>query len=365
MSTIFHSLLRFIAFSTFSLYTAKKQIFEFYNVQVLKQHRKFELHKVSEWSDSRKIAVVALFPRRSILDSALRLVDQLISNEYQVVAVINSQTKFNAAWLFELEQRDITIILRPNIGRDFGAYQAGIRYIQSSPSYKLIDRLVIANDSVYYFPDSRVFLDNLLAQTSIWVSMYVNFQFHLHAQSFFESFSSEVFLDENFISFWKRYKPTDIRHNVIRKGEVELTRRLIKAGFTPKAYVSPELIESSLKFKNFTAQDKFALWSGFAFSDFDSDEKADELHSLKLKIIFATQNPTHHAALLATRTLGAPLKLDLFRTGLASLSDILELSKRAGLVGNEFSEFENEISSKGSQSSATGIKKMWRRFGYE
>jgi hypothetical protein len=365
MRIILDFIARLIAFGTFNLYSFKTRIFEFLKIRLLNRHKQFRVHKVGNLSDSRNIAVVALYPRKAILNSALRLIDQLVANGFQVVTVVNFQRNYTNEWLQELAKRNLTILVRPNIGRDFGAYQAGIKYVQSMPSFESFKRMVIANDSVYYFPESKVFIDELLGESKKWYGMFVNYQFHVHAQSFFESFTSEIFLHRNFISFWKKYFPTDIRHNVIKKGEVGLTANLVKAGFSPGSYVSPRLIETASKFRNFQVEDKFALWSGFGFSDIDRSDRSEESHSLKLKIIFATQNPTHHAGLIATRTLGAPLKLDLFRTGLASLEDILTVATLAGLSGDELREFEDEISSKGSYSSYVGLKKLWLRFGYQ
>jgi len=365
VSTIFGLIKRLLAASTYFVFTIKLRITVYLKIRILGQHKKFHIHKNSERKDSPNVAIVALYPRKAILISALRLIDQLIVNEYHVVAVLNGRNSWTDSWLDELNQRNLTILIRPNIGRDFGAYQAGIRYAQMLPSHGTSKRLIITNDSMYFFPTSKDFLDDLLSSTHDWFGMFVNYQFHVHAQSFFESFSSKVFLGNEFINFWENYYPTNIRHNVINKGEVGLTKKLIKGGFIPHSFVSPSLIESSKKFKGFRVEDKYALWSGFGFSEIDLNDNSQETHSLKLKIIFSTQNATHHAALLGTRVLGIPMKLDLLRTGLASLDDILKIARNAGLSGGELYEFESEMVAKGSSSSYTGLRKLWHNFGYE
>jgi hypothetical protein len=357
--------MRFIAFSTFFFYSCPSRFLIFYKIRILNQHKKVLIHKSSSKSEFKKIAIVALYPRKAVLISVLRLIDELVKRNYHVIVVVNEQRKWIGGWLHELEQRELDILIRPNIGRDFGAYKLGIDYAKSLSSYSSAQRLLLANDSVYYFPSSVKFLDGLLRSTDEWSAMYVNFQFHLHAQSFFQSFSSNIFRNEEFINFWGKYYPTDIRHKVIYKGEVGLTRKILQAGFYPKAYVSPHLIESSPKFRIFREEDKFALWSGFGFIDIDKLVNSNSVHLLKLKNIFSTQNPTHHASLVATRVLGAPMKLDLFRTGLASLADILETVQIAGISGGELAEFESNIASQGGISTLVGLRKLWGRFGYQ
>ena len=198
-----------------------------------------------------------------------------------------------------------------------------------------------------------------------WVGMFVNYQFHIHAQSFFISFDRSVFSSTNFTNFWTRYFPTDFRHKVIKKGEIRLTQVLMDSGFSPYSYIKADLIETSTKFDSFSSEEKFALWSGFGFVQIDLSPTSVQAHVLQFRRIFTILNPSHHLGIIATRVLGAPLKLDLLRTGLVSLGGLIETARNAGVEHNELKEFEVEFSSKGSNASSRGIHKLWRTFGLE
>jgi hypothetical protein len=365
MATILAILKRLLATFTFTIYTLKFRFKEFIQIRLLKSHKKFKVLKIASDLNPKKIAILALYPRGFLLTSTLRLVDRLILNEYQVVAVLNEGTPQQFEWIDELATRDLTILSRKNIGRDFGAYQTGIHYVQNLDINSSIQRLVIANDSVYYFPTSNDFLDKLLQNQHQWCGMFVNFQFHIHAQSFFESFDRSVFTSSNFKEFWENYYPTSIRHNVINKGEVGLTTVLIAAGFLPTSFVTLTSIEKSRLFKNFKLEEKFSLWNGFSFTSLDHLPYAKDIHILQMRRIFTAWNPSHHLGMLATRVLGAPLKLDFLRTGIVSLTGLAELAASSGINEREMSNFEVEMGSKGSQASVRGIHSLWRSYGFE
>ena len=365
MSPIFALIKRGLALTSFSFFTLKPRLKEFLQIRILGKHKIVRVQKVAENSSPKKIAILALFPRGSLLISTLRLIDQLIINDYQVIAVVNDGTLKYQEWLIELEARDITILTRPNIGRDFGAYQAGIQYMQNMPSYATVERMVLANDSLYYFPSSTEFLDELLMDSDSWYGMYVNFHIHIHAQSFFESFDRAIFTSKSFLNFWSAYYPTNIRHNVIYKGEAGLTATLVASGHFPRAFITPLLIESSPKFKNFTVEEKYAMWNGFGFTAHEFNLRSEEISILQFRRIFSHLNPSHHAGIISTRILGAPLKLDLLRTGLNSLHGIMEIAALSGIQGDELRQFELEMSSRGSDASVTGLHKLWRTYGFE
>lgn len=356
---------KILATSTFYIKTLKPRTREFLQIRFLGRHKQHKILKTSVGPNSNRIAIVALFPRKYLLVSVMRLIDQLIKNGYQVLVVVNEGSQSYSEWIGELERRNISILSRPNIGRDFGAYQTGIRYVQSLPSYPTLERIVLANDSCYYFPKSTKFLDGLLKNLDPWFAMFVNFQFHLHAQSFFLSFDRSVFLSESFTNFWSAYYPTSFRHNVINKGEVRLSKNLMVAGFSPKSYITADKLESAVNTKNFTMEEKFALWEGIRFAEFDFGNQSHEFHVLQMRRTFTNLNPSHHLGMLSTRAMGAPLKLDLLRGGLVSLAGLADVAKLAGITDSELKDFKSEMSSKGSQASVFGLHKLWRNYGFE
>jgi hypothetical protein len=365
MVTILALIKKAISTFSYSIFTFNSRVKEFVQIKFFRNHRKFKVLKSGSRTDLKKVAVIALFPRGYLLTSTLRLVDSLISNNYQVIAVVNDGNQQYQSWIMELSNRDITILSRSNIGRDFGCYQVGIQYVKTSNYYASIERLVLANDSMYYFPTSRKFLDDLLQDQHAWCAMFVNYQFHMHSQSFFQAFDRSIFTSSQFDMFWNGYYPTNLRHNVINKGEVKLATLLMDGGFCPISYVTPTLIEKSSEFEDFSLEEKFALWNGFSYTCIDQTLNSTENHILKMNRLFIELNPSLHAGMVATRILGAPLKLDFLRTGIVSLSGLVELARLSGLEGRELAEYEMEMASKGSHSSTRGLHRLWRAYGFE
>jgi len=364
MTTIITLIKKLIAQISFTLFSLKKRMLEFINIRINRKHKIYKVIMTSS-STSSKIAIVAAFPRGNLLDSICRLVDRLRFNGYHVIVIMNEGSSKSKDWIDELSNRDLTIICRPNIGRDFGAYQAGIRYVHNLPIYSNLERILFANDSVYYFPDSENFLDNILNVDGNWIAMFVNFQQSIHAQSFFQIFNRELFTNNAFLDFWSNYYPTNFRHRVINNGELKLAGLLIEAGFFPKPFVTAELIESSDQSHLVNREEKFALWSNFGSMIPGLLAASEEDHNLQFRRVFTRLNPTHHVGIVSTRVLKAPLKLDLLRTGLVSLSGLRDVAKGAGLTGLELENFTAEMSSKGSDASFSGFHKLWREFGYE
>jgi hypothetical protein len=68
--------------------------------------------------------------------------------------------------------------------------------------------------------------------------------------------------------------------------------------------------------------------------------------------------------LIATRILGAPLKLDLGRQYLLSLTGIVRAAESGGITKGELEIFREAIDSQGSASSFAGLTALWRQFGH-
>lgn len=364
MGLIIHFLKRFISFASFYLATLPLRISQFIKIRVFQQHKEIKVVKSFKSSSHKNVAVVALFPRGNLIYSTLRLIEALIEANYFVIAVINRSDGPIEAWINALEDKNMSILIRPNIGRDFGAYQSGIDYLQKQEYFGKIDNLVLANDSMYYVPRSKKFLADLLADKSPWVSMFVNYQSHVHAQSFFIKFSRPVFTHKNFIKFWAHYYPNNVRINVIENGEKFFSDTLVESGFYPKAFVTPEMLTTAKALSTLMPDEKFALWGGYRYLEIDEMRNPTSAHSLQISRIFREQNATHVAGLIATRILGAPMKLDLGREYLLSLPGIVRAAKIGGISKGELEIFREEIDAQGSASSFNGLTLLWNQFGH-
>jgi hypothetical protein len=217
---------------------------------------------------------------------------------------------------------------------------------------------------MYYVPRSKKFIFDLLSDKSPWLSMFVNYQSHLHAQSFFLKFSRPVFTHDSFIKFWEHYYPSNVRIDVIENGEMYFSDVLIKSGFYPKAFVIPEMLTTAKALSTLRPDEKFALWGGYRYLEIDEMRNPTSAHSLQISRIFREQNPTHFAGLIATRILGAPLKLDLGRQHMLSLPGIARAAESGGISKGELEIFREVIDAQGSASSINGLSALWNQFGH-
>jgi hypothetical protein len=123
------------------------------------------------------------------------------------------------------------IIERSNVGRDFGAYKDGVLF--ALDQYTNLERLIIANDSVFYLPDGLDELITALSENHDLIGVSEVFEHHYHVASFLMSFGPGVLRSGAFRNFWNRYIPLSTRRWAIMLGEGRLSRDLLRAGFQP------------------------------------------------------------------------------------------------------------------------------------
>ena len=188
----------------------------------------------------KKIAVVAMYPDPNplYLISMKNLVNGLLANDHKILAISNK--KINESLKNYLKDQGCTILVRKNRGRDFGAYQAGIQWIERHYGLSNVERISLVNDTLIWMEDStRVVAETMKSE---WDSLFLNFEVHTHAQSFFLSFSGAVLSNDRFVRFWRSYVPLNYRRHTILKGEILLSEVLIKEGFRCKPYVDQSLL---------------------------------------------------------------------------------------------------------------------------
>ena len=135
------------------------------------------------------------------------------------------------------------ITIRKNIGRDFGGYKDEI----TSVDLQKIDRLILINDSVFYFNRNLdVLFSDLLDRNHEWVCMYENFEHEYHAQSFLLAFGPSIIQSKIFKDYWDKYLPLNNRRYTIEKGEKGLTSVCKKIGYAPYVINSMEVLSQRL-----------------------------------------------------------------------------------------------------------------------
>ena len=133
-----------------------------------------------------------------------------------------------------------TIIVRENLGYDFGSWKTGIAEISDWSRY---DRLIIANDSVYgpVFDFEEDFLHSGHDGADFWgITDARTFRHHL--QSYFLVFERPVLENPIFQSFWRELPNYRFKFLIIQACEIGLSRRLVRAGLKFRAMYPYEKI---------------------------------------------------------------------------------------------------------------------------
>jgi hypothetical protein len=176
-----------------------------------------------------RFLLFVLFSPFSLPGFTRNLIDAVARSRLNLVIVSNAQ--LHDTFRSTLLESCHLLVERVNLGRDFGAYKDGIAIIRSR--YSNIDRLIIMNDSMFFFEKG---LDHLIAALDgedDFIGLTEVLEIHYHVQSFMLSFGRRVLYHEKFLNYWQKYRPISTRRWAIHKGEVGLTRRLTRAGFKP------------------------------------------------------------------------------------------------------------------------------------
>jgi hypothetical protein len=310
--------------------------------------------------------VVAVWPRLGLLTSVVHQIDILLKLNQEVVCVIN-KSEFSDEWSKSLGQFPITILIRENIGRDFGAYQKGFNYISEEFGLSNIDRLTFTNDTILFAKDSINVIRDTLSLDGDVNSIYLNLQGYLHAQSFFISFSKEVIESKHFLRFWQQYYPSNERTYVIKKGERKLSQILQNANFKFKSYVSTQrLIEIFSDYKPFTVSELRSCY------ELDGDTSKirkyfylrDDYHKLQAQRAIISRNASHVLGLYLFRVNSVPLKIDLMKRSYNTASDFHEILFAKGYSLEELSDLEWALYNIGSWTTLRGIEFLWRRYDF-
>lgn len=173
----------------------------------------------------QKILLLALFEKGKLRADIINLLKAAKSQDIFVVCV-------NTSRLGSPKDYDALLdcyIERYNFGRDFGSYKAGVSHLTKRGYLIKCPRLILLNDSVFY---SRKNINNFilsLCNTDIEVlGATENHEIEHHLGSFCLSLSNSVFVNNKFTQYWRKYKRSDVRPIVIKKGEMQLTKTLKK-----------------------------------------------------------------------------------------------------------------------------------------
>lgn len=151
------------------------------------------------------------------------LLDALRRAQVNTVLVCNGEVPPEE--LRALSQRVHRVMVRRNVGRDFGAYRAATLSLLAQGLKP--ERMMYFNDSLLYI--EGVELDRLVAEFIFSEFDVVGLgenQYQHHIGSYALSVEGAAFVHPKFRRFWQDYAPYDLRKHTIHSGELGLTAML-------------------------------------------------------------------------------------------------------------------------------------------
>jgi hypothetical protein len=195
--------------------------------------------------NDKMVALIATQAAGGVPKSIEVVVDLLAWRGCAVLLVCNG--RLGEAALARLRPKLWRVIERPNYGRDFGAYKAGVMHLMRENIVP--ERLVVLNDSVFY--DSKragAMFDRLIASPAPFVAATENHEPNFHVGSFLFAVTAAVQRSAAWRNYWRTYHASSSRLHAIRYGELGLSRALIKkGGFFPEVLYSTNDLASWMR----------------------------------------------------------------------------------------------------------------------
>ena len=328
-----------------------------------------------------KFVVFATYPRPDIDATMLQLLEDFHHAGAQVIVVSNQ--RIGDETLGALKAFSSCIIIRTNIGQDFGAYQEGYFHLTNSVDRADISKLVFLNDSIYIFSDvdHHHMVDFLLDNEKAWCGVTENFEDSYHVSSFLFSVNNQAVKSAEFDCFWRTYIPYSIRLHAIKRGEFGVSNALLKEGFFPHILYSIYNCQPFIDAIDLGRGEVFELFSIGArdaihtaverrhgptlraskSEDASASDDTVSTHEKRVQFGFFNylerKNQSHALALFLVEHLGAPfLKKDLAYREVFLMSEVLRISRnhseQDGLAISEI------LRAKGNSASISGFRRI-------
>lgn len=176
-----------------------------------------------------KVALFMHFDRRGrVRPQLLDYMRALAENGRDVVLVSNAG-KLAPEALAALREVCAGIIVRRNVGYDFGAWRDAIEHLKLPRADT--QELILANDSVFGplapLGDTLRRLD--YGKADIW-GLTESWQTRYHLQSYFLAFGPKALRAPVFAKFWQSVRPVPVKAYIVKTYEIGVTQAMMKGG---------------------------------------------------------------------------------------------------------------------------------------
>ena len=204
----------------------------------------FSSDEIVRPADGDVYAIVLKYAGFTLGDDFRDLLSTLQAHKVNIIVAVNGNISDDLR--STIKQYAHRVLVRENIGRDFGGYRAATLHLLREGLKPR--RVLYCNDSVAYIKGAA--LDHLVrtlcdSRHDI-VGSFENHEFEHHIGSYVFSISGNAFCNPQFQRFWQRYRPYDIRPYAIKNGEIALSRVLKRCGYNIDVVYSAERLAEAL-----------------------------------------------------------------------------------------------------------------------
>jgi lipopolysaccharide biosynthesis protein len=195
-----------------------------------------------------KAAVYVLYAPNGLFESHLVSINYLVKSGYGVITVSNAALSKESRK--KLAPLCIEVIERPNFGYDFGAYRQGVLALEDRLTG--LDSLLLINDSTWFPILDHDWIQQAEGLAKDFVGAASNygiprsvpesiqdFSFNYHCShknfhycSFALLIRRSILNDPEFLLFWKHFPLTNIKNRTVRRGEIGLSKWVLKKGYS-------------------------------------------------------------------------------------------------------------------------------------
>ncbi len=171
------------------------------------------------------------------------------------------------------------VIVRRNIGYDFGAWRDAIDFL-GLPRTET-EEIIFANDSVFgpLAPLGDILRRLDYTKADIW-GLTESWQLRYHLQSFFLAFGPAALRSEAFRDFWDSVRPVPVKSFIVHAYEVGVTQAMVKGGLRCAALWS---YEGLMRAANSEGLEKLLVAEENEFRRNDPIHITRKLHVLRIR----------------------------------------------------------------------------------
>ncbi len=195
------------------------------------------IQKFKETPSRANICIFAHYNKDSrIADYVFHHIESISKLGYLIIFVSSSNVQKKE--IDKLKNIASTLIVRKNIGYDFGSWIEGYKYVSQNTQ---VQELILTNDSIYgpFYELHNIFQKMKSRNADFW-GMTDSYEISYHIQSYFLWIGPNI-LRSDVWSEWIQsfvFYPSFLKGAIIQKYEIGLSKLLRSHGFTFDSYIS-------------------------------------------------------------------------------------------------------------------------------